>query len=123
MDMKIELISVPVSDVDRAKIFYTKLGFHDDVDQTISDGRRFVQLTPPGSGCSITVGDGITDMPAGSMNSILLVVSDIEAAYKDFVTKGVKITKPAMQPWGAVHAEFTDPDGNRWSLQQKPKRP
>jgi catechol 2,3-dioxygenase-like lactoylglutathione lyase family enzyme len=120
MQMKLELVSVPVSDVDRAKDFYTtRLGFHADIDQTISDGRRFCQLTPPGSACSIAIGKGITDMAPGSMKALLLlVVSDIQRAWEDLTGKGVEVTRPQKQPWGAIHAEFADPDGNRWTLQQ-----
>lgn len=124
MDMKLELVFVPVSDVDRAKAFYTeKLGFHADIDRTIPDGRRFVQLTPPGSGCSIAIGKGITDMAPGSLHpgslhSLLLVVPDIRAAYESLARKGVQVTEPERQPWGAIHADLTDPDGNRWTLQQ-----
>ncbi len=119
MDMKLELVSVPVSDVDRAKEFYTaKLGFHADVDRTIPDGRRFCQLTPPGSACSIAIGKGLTDKAPGSLGMLLLVVSDIQGAWKDLTGKGVEVSRPAQQPWGAIHAEFADPDGNRWTLQQ-----
>jgi catechol 2,3-dioxygenase-like lactoylglutathione lyase family enzyme len=119
MEMRLELVSVPVSDVDRAKDFYTqKLGFHEDMDATIPDGRRFVQLTPSGSACSITIGEGITKMKSGSMDALLLVVQDIEAAYKILKDKGIEITKPEMMPWGVLHAELHDPDGNHWTLQQ-----
>ncbi len=119
MEMKLELVAVPVSDVDRAKEFYTaKLGFHADVDRTIPDGRRFCQLTPPGSACSIAIGQGVTEMPPGSLKMLLLVVPDIQLAWQDLMAKGVDVTRPEKQPWGAVHADFTDPDGNRWTLQQ-----
>ncbi len=119
MQMKLELVSVPVSDVDRAKAFYVeKLGYHADVDQTQPDGRRFVQLTPPGSSCSIAIGRGITDMAPGSMQFLLLVVPDIQEAWKTLRGNGVEVTKPEQQPWGAIHADFTDLDGNRWTLQQ-----
>ncbi len=120
MDMKLELVMVPVSDVDRAKAFYAeKIGFHLDVDRTLPDGRRFIQLTPPGSGCSIAIGKGVTDMAPGSMHSLLLVVPDIQATWSSLGGKGVEITRPEVQPWGAVHADFSDPDGNRWTLQQR----
>ncbi len=119
MDMKLELISVPVSDVERAKEFYTaKLGFHADADRTIPDGRRFVQLTPPGSACSIAIGKGVTDRAPGSMGMLLLVVKDIQRAWKDLTARGVPVSTPAQQPWGAIHADFADPDGNRWTLQE-----
>lgn len=119
MDMKLELVMVPVSDADRAKAFYAeKIGFHLDVDRTLPDGRRFIQLTPPGSACSIAIGKGVTDMAPGSMRSLLLVVPDIQATWSSLAGKGVEITEPELQPWGAVHADFSDPDGNRWTLQQ-----
>ncbi|MGC3998325.1 MAG: VOC family protein [Anaeromyxobacter sp.] len=119
MDMKLELVPVPVADVDRAKAFYTeKLGFHADINRTIPDGRRFVQLTPPGSGCSIAVGKGITDMAPGSLHSLLLVVPDVRAACEALRRRSVQVTEPERQPWGAIHAELADPDGNRWTLQQ-----
>ncbi len=119
MDMKLELVAVPVSDVDRAKDFYTaKLGFHADVDRTIPDGRRFCQLTPPGSACSIAIGKGLTDMAPGSLNMLLLVVGDIQRAWEDLTGKGVEVSRPEQQPWGAIHADFADPDGNRWTLQE-----
>ncbi len=122
MDMKLELVSVPVADVDRAKAFYTgKLGFHADLDQTIADGRRFCQLTPPGSACSIAIGSGLTDMAPGSLRMLLLVVPDIQAAWQDLTARGVQVTRPERQPWGAIHADFSDPDGNGWTLQQ-PRR-
>lgn len=124
MEMKLELVSVPVSDVDSAKAFYTeKLGFHADIDRTIPDGRRFVQLTPPGSGCSIAIGEGITDMAPGSLHSLLLVVPDIGAAFEALVGKGVQVAEPRLQPWGAIHADLADPDGNRWTLQQPRRNP
>lgn len=119
MEMKLELVLVPVSDVDRAKAFYTeKLGFHADIDRTIPDGRRFVQLTPPGSACAIAIGRGVTDMAPGSLHSLLLVVPDVEAACETLAEKGVQVTPPERQPWGAIHADLADPDGNRWTLQQ-----
>lgn len=122
MDMKLELVSVPVSDVDRAKDFYTaKLGFHADIDRTIPDGRRFCQLTPPGSACSIAIGKGLTEKAPGSQGMLLLVVGDIQRAWEDLTGKGVEVSRPEQQPWGAIHADFADPDGNRWTLQQ-PRR-
>jgi len=119
MDMRIELVPVPVSDVDRAKALYTeKVGFHEDIDARLSDAMRFVQLTPPGSACSITIGEGITTQAPGSTDGVLLVVADIKAAYDELSGRGVDVSEPAMQPWGAIHADFRDPDGNRWTLQQ-----
>jgi predicted enzyme related to lactoylglutathione lyase len=123
MDMRIELVPVPVSDVDRAKAFYTeKVGFHEDIDARLSDVMRFVQLTPPGSACSITIGEGITTQQPGSTDGVLLVVADIKAAYDELSGRGVDVSEPAMQPWGAIHADFRDPDGNRWTLQQPAMR-
>jgi uncharacterized glyoxalase superfamily protein PhnB len=119
MDMKLELVPVPVSDVDRAKACYTeKIGFHEDIDQRVDENVRFVQLTPPGSACSIAMGEGITTQAPGSTDGLILVVQDIRAAYDELSKRGVQISEPAMQPWGTVHADFRDPDGNRWTLQQ-----
>src|SRR6266404_9904062 len=117
MDLKLELVSVPVSDVDRAKDFYVKqLGFHLDIDQRLNETVRFVQLTPPGSSCSITIGQGVTDMKPGSVHGLLLVVTDIKAAHAELVGRGVKLSEPKTEPWGAIHAYFSDPDGNEWTL-------
>jgi predicted enzyme related to lactoylglutathione lyase len=119
MEMKLELVPLPVSDVDRAKDFYTdKMGFHADIDQRLNDKVRFVQLTPPGSACSIVIGEGITKQQPGSIDGLLLVVADIQAAHDVLKQRGVDITPPEMQPWGSVHADIKDPDGNRWTLQQ-----
>jgi predicted enzyme related to lactoylglutathione lyase len=119
MNMKLELVPVPVSDVDRAKAFYAdKLGFKVDIDQRLSEAMRFIQLTPLGSACSIAIGEGITKQQPGSIDGLVVVVDDINAAYEELTQRGVQITEPAMQPWGAVHADLTDPDGNRWTLQQ-----
>ena len=122
MDWKLELISVPVSDVDRAKRFYTEqVGFNADHDHTVSDEIRFVQLTPPGSACSIAFGVGLTDMPPGSVKGLQLVVSDIEAARAELAGRGVEVTEVQEFPWGKfVH--FSDPDGNGWAVQQIPPR-
>ena len=123
MEMKIELVQIAVTDVDKAKEFYAeKVGFHVDVDQNLGD-KRFIQLTPPGSACSIAIGEGITrpENKPGT-EEILLVVEDIQTAYEELSGRGVEISKPETMPWGAVHAEFTDPDGNHWGLQQKVKR-
>ena len=119
MEMKLELVPIPVSDVDRAKAFYTEqVGFHEDTDQRLNDAIRFVQLTPPGSACSITIGEGITSQQPGTSDGLLLVVQDIRALYEQLTERGVQVSEPAMQPWGAIHADFQDPDGNRWTLQQ-----
>lgn len=119
MDMKLELVPIPVSDVDRAKAFYAdRLGFKVDHDHRLSDEVRFVQLTPPGSACSIVVGDGITNATPGSAQGVLLVVSDIEVARGELVQRGVEISEVEDTAWGARHAYFNDPDGNSWQLQQ-----
>jgi catechol 2,3-dioxygenase-like lactoylglutathione lyase family enzyme len=122
MKMKLELISVPVSDVDKAKTFYIeKLGFHLDYDRKINDSLRGVQLTPPGSECSIMFGLGVTSMKPGSIESLLLVVDDIQKARTELAEHGVEISEIKVMPWGASHAFFSDPDGNKWQLQQ-PRR-
>src|SRR5437588_8191550 len=119
MDMKLELVPVPVSDVDRAKAFYTeKVGFREDIDQRVNEKIRFVQLTPAGSACSIAMGEGITIQEPGSLDGLILVVKDIKAMHDELSQRGVQVSEPAMQPWGTIHADFTDPDGNRWTLQQ-----
>jgi predicted enzyme related to lactoylglutathione lyase len=117
MDWKLELASVPVSDVDRAKRFYTEqVGFVADHDHQVSDELRFVQLTPPGSACSIVLGTGITEAPPGSLPGLQLVVSDIEAARGRLVEGGVDVSEVQDLPWGRF-VFFQDPDGNRWSVQ------
>jgi catechol 2,3-dioxygenase-like lactoylglutathione lyase family enzyme len=122
MQMKLELVAVPVSDVDRAKAFYTeKIGFHADHDHQVREDLRFVQLTPPGSACSIVIGVGITTMQPGSLEGLLMVVSDVKAVREDLVKRGIDISEIDVQPWGSF-AYFRDPDGNRWSLQQIPSR-
>jgi catechol 2,3-dioxygenase-like lactoylglutathione lyase family enzyme len=123
MEMKLELIAVPVSDVDRAKAFYVEqVGFHADHDHTLSEDVRFVQLTPPGSACSIALGTGITDAQPGSAPGITLVVGDIDTVRAQLAQRGVNITEVQDMPWGARHAHFTDPDGNPWDLQEVPGR-
>jgi predicted enzyme related to lactoylglutathione lyase len=122
MDWKIELVFVPVTDVDRAKAFYVdQVGFHADHDQQVNDALRFVQLTPPGSACSIAFGTGITDMPPGSQRGLQVVVADAEAARQQLVSRGVVASGVDVQPWGSF-VTFSDPDGNRWVLQQLPAR-
>lgn len=122
MQMKLELVAVPVSDVDRAKAFYTdKIGFHADHDYQVREGLRFVQLTPLGSACSIVIGEGITDMQPGSVKGLQMVVSDVRAIREELLKRGVDISEIDVQPWGDF-AYFSDPDGNKWSLQQLPKR-
>ena len=122
MDWKLELVAVPVSDVDRAKAFYTQqVGFNADHDHTVSDGLRFVQLTPPGSACSILIGSGITSAAPGSVEGLQLVVADINAARAELVERGVEVSDVQTFPWGAF-VFFKDPDGNAWAVQQLPPR-
>ena len=119
MDWKLELVSIPVTDVDRAKAFYTeKAGFNADHDHRVSDEMRFVQLTPPGSACSIALGTGITESPPGSAQ-VQLVVSDIQAARAELVEHGAEVSDVQEFPWGSF-VFFSDPDGNRWAVQQLP---
>jgi catechol 2,3-dioxygenase-like lactoylglutathione lyase family enzyme len=121
MDWKLELVAIPVSDVDRAKAFYTdKIGFHADHDHAVNDQIRFVQLTPPGSACSIALGLGISDAPPGSARA-QLVVTDIQAAHAELIARGVDAGEVQQFPWGAF-VFFEDPDGNRWSVQGMPQR-
>ena len=118
MDMKLELVAVPVSDVDRAKAFYAdQVGFNADHDHVVSDDMRFVQLTPPGSGCSIAIGSGITRTEPGSVSGLQLVVSDIEAAHAQLAGNGVEVSEVQDFPWGSF-VFFSDPDGNGWAVQQ-----
>jgi len=118
VDMKLELVAVPVSDVDRAKAFYTeKAGFHADADHTVSAEIRFVQLTPPGSACSIAIGKGITDAVPGSVTGLQAVVADIEAAREELVARGAEVSDVQDLDWGRF-VFFADPDGNKWALQQ-----
>jgi predicted enzyme related to lactoylglutathione lyase len=118
MDWKLELVAVPVADVDRAKRFYTEqVGFNADHDHQVSDDLRFVQLTPPGSACSIALGTGVTDARPGSATGLQLVVSDIEAARTQLLDGGVEVSEVQDFPWGRF-VFFADPDGNRWSVQQ-----
>ena len=122
MDWKIELILIPVTDVDRAKEFYEKgTGFHVDYDQTVNDDIRFVQLTPPGSACSIAIGKGLTDMVPGTMKGIQVVIPDADAARADLLAHGVEASDVEDLAWGRF-VNFTDPDGNAWTLQQLPSR-
>jgi predicted enzyme related to lactoylglutathione lyase len=122
MDWKLELVFVPVSDVDRAKAFYTgKAGFNADHDHRVSDEIRFVQLTPPGSACSIAIGTGLSYMPPGSVKGLQLVVSDINAARAELVKHGVEVSDVQVFDWGSF-VFFSDPDGNGWAVQQLPAR-
>ncbi|MDQ6921235.1 MAG: glyoxalase superfamily protein [Candidatus Dormibacteraeota bacterium] len=136
MDFKLEVVLIPVSDVDQAKAFYTeKAGFHLDVDHQAGDDFRVVQLTPPGSTCSLTIGKGITDAVPGSVRGTHLVVSDIEAARAELVQRGVAVSEirymesgkwlagadPEHRDYNSF-ADFSDPDGNTWTLQERPDR-
>lgn len=121
--MKLELIQVPVSDVDQAKSFYVeKVGFHDDHDHQVSEEIRFVQLTPPGSACSISIGTGLgVDMAPGSVQGLQLVVTDAEAARAELAGRGVDVSEIQEFPWGRF-VFFTDPDGNGWNVQEIQRR-
>jgi predicted enzyme related to lactoylglutathione lyase len=122
MDWKLELVMIPVSDIDRAKAFYTdKAGFNADHDHTVSDEIRFVQLTPPGSACSIAIGKGITDAAPGSVVGLQMVVPDIEAAHDELVKRGAEVSEIQELAWGRF-VFFADPDGNKWAVQQLPPR-
>lgn len=131
MDWKLEVVVVPVSDVDRAKQFYSEqVGFHVDVDHQINDKVRMVQLTPPGSACSITIGTGLIDSTAGSLKGLQLVVGDVEAARTELAARGVDVTNVRHVEdgvWVDGHGGawnsfifFSDPDGNSWAVQEKP---
>lgn len=122
MDMRIELVPIPVSDVDRAKTFYVdQVGFNADHDHQVSPELRFVQLTPPGSACSVVMGVGITEMPPGSQKGIQMVVADAQACRDQLVASGVKASPIDELPWGKF-VYFADPDGNTWALQEVPPR-
>jgi catechol 2,3-dioxygenase-like lactoylglutathione lyase family enzyme len=122
MDWKLELVAVPVTDVDRAKAFYVDtVGFVLDHDHRVSDEIRFVQLTPRGSACSIAFGQGLTDTPPGSAQGLQLVVPDIESARAELQRRGLDVGEVDRQPWGAF-VYFTDPDGNGWAVQELPPR-
>lgn len=122
MDFKLELVAVPVSDVDRAKAFYTeKVGFHADHDHTVTETLRFVQLTPPGSACSIAIGTGVVDTDPGSAQGLQLVVADIVAAREELAGRGVEVGPVQDFPWGRF-VFFRDPDGNGWAVQEIPAR-
>ncbi len=122
MDFKLELIPVPVSDVDNAKAFYTeKAGFTEDHDVRVSDDIRFVQLTPPGSMCSISIGEGLTEMAPGSLEGLQMVVEDAAAAREERAGRGLEVSEVQDFPWGRF-VFFSDPDGNGWAVQQLPSR-
>ena len=123
MDFKLELVAVPVSDVDRAKRFYTEqVGFNADHDHRVSDEMRFVQLTPPGSACSIAIGTGIMETVPGSVQGLQMVVADADAARAELAGRGVEVSEVQDFPWGRF-VFFSDPDGNGWAVQQLPPRP
>jgi predicted enzyme related to lactoylglutathione lyase len=118
MDWKLELVAIPVSDVDRAKSFYTEqVGFHADHDHQVGDDMRFVQLTPPGSACSIALGTGIVDTPPGSVHGMQLVVPDVKKARSELAGRGVSVSEVQDFPWGSF-VFFSDPDGNAWAVQE-----
>jgi catechol 2,3-dioxygenase-like lactoylglutathione lyase family enzyme len=117
MDMKLELVAVPVTDVDRAKEFYGKVGFNADHDHTVSDEIRFVQMTPPGSACSIAFGKGLTTMTPGSLDNLQMVVASADAIRDELRGRGVEASDVDEQPWGRF-VYFRDPDGNGWALQE-----
>ena len=122
MQMKLELVPVPVTDVDRAKAFYTeKIGFNADHDHQVSEELRFVQLTPPGSACSIAIGTGLTEMQPGSIKGLQMVVTDIQAVRDELIQRGAEVSEIEVLPWGSF-VFFSDPDGNTWALQQIPDR-
>jgi predicted enzyme related to lactoylglutathione lyase len=118
MDFKLELVAIPVTDVDRAKAFYVEqAGFDADHDHRVSETLRFVQLTPPGSACSIALGEGVTEAEPGSVKGMQLVVDDIEAAHAELSGRGVDVGEVQEFPWGRF-VFFSDPDGNAWSVQE-----
>lgn len=119
MDMRLELVAVPVTDVDRSKEFYLNAGFVADHDHTVSDEVRFVQLTPPGSACSIAFGKGLTQMAPGSLDNLQMVVADADAVRAELAGRGVEVSEVDEQPWGRF-VYFSDPDGNGWALQELP---
>jgi predicted enzyme related to lactoylglutathione lyase len=122
VDWRLELVQIPVSDVDRAKTFYTdKVGFNADHDHRVSDEIRFVQLTPPGSACSIAMGTGLSEMQPGSVQGLQMVVSDVNAARAELVERGVEVSEVQEFDWGSF-VFFSDPDGNGWAVQQLPAR-
>jgi catechol 2,3-dioxygenase-like lactoylglutathione lyase family enzyme len=123
VDYKLELVAVPVSDPDRAKGFYTEqLGFNADHDHRVSEELRFIQLTPPGSACSIAIGTGLMETAPGSVQGLQLVVDDIEAAHAELSGRGVEVSPVQDFAWGRF-VFFKDPDGNGWAVQQLPPRP
>ena len=121
MDLKLEMIVLPVSDIDRAKAFYEKVGFHADHDHRVSEDLRFVQLTPPGSACSIAIGEGLVDGEPGSVKGLQVVVDDVQAWRAELMGRGIDVGDVQDLAWGSF-IYFRDPDGNSWSVQQLPAR-
>jgi predicted enzyme related to lactoylglutathione lyase len=122
VDFRLELVQVPVSDVDRAKAFYTEqAGFNADVDVTVREGLRFVQLTPPGSAASIAIGEGLSEMAPGTVQGLQVVVDDVQAARAELAARGVDVSDVQSFDWGSF-VYFSDPDGNGWAVQQMPAR-
>ncbi len=117
--MKLELVMVPVTDIDRAKEFYEKVGFNADHDQTVSEEIRFVQLTPPGSACSIAIGKGLTEMAPGSLDNLQMVIANADDTLADLRSRGIDAQGVEELAWGRF-VSITDPDGNRWALQELP---
>ena len=122
MDYKLELVTIPVTDVDRAKAFYAQAGFVAEHDVKVEENLRFVQLTPPGSACSIAIGEGLTESAPGSVQGLQVVVADADAARADLAGRGVDVTDVQEFPWGRF-VYFSDPDGNGWAVQELPPRP
>jgi len=120
IEMKLEFVALPVSDVDRAKAFYKKVGFAADHDHRVSEHVRFVQMTPPGSACSIAFGEGITTAEPGSVQGLQVVVSDVHTARKELLERGIDVTDVQDFPWGSF-IWFSDPDGNQWAIQEIPR--
>ncbi len=121
MDFKLELVAIPVTDVDRAKAFYERAGFIAEHDHQVNENLRFVQLTPPGSACSIALGTGITEAEPGSVRGMTLVAADARAAREELAGRGVDVSDVQEFPWGSF-VFFSDPDGNAWAVQQLPAR-
>lgn len=121
MEMKFELVGVPVTDIDRAKDFYVKVGFNADHDQRVNENLRFVQLTPPGSACSICIGQGITNAKPGSLDMLQMVVDNAQTAHDELKERGIDVSEVDEQAWGKF-VYFSDPDGNKWALQELPSR-
>lgn len=119
-NMKIEVVPIPVTDVDRAKAFYVdQLGFNPDHDHRVDEKIRFVQLTPPGSACSIVIGEGIVEMAPGTQKGVMMVIDSADEAYAQLRSRGVETSEVVDMDWGRF-VYFSDPDGNSWALQELP---